>query len=70
MVIDLAQKRGIKVTETLLTRHEFYTADECFMTNTSSEVLPVVSIDGRTIGAGVPGSLTGLLAADFRKLNR
>ncbi len=67
VVMSLAQKRGIKVVETLLTRHELYTADECFMTNTSSEVLPVVSIDGRTIGAGVPGSLTGLLAAEFKR---
>ena len=70
VVIDLAKKRRLKIIETLLTRHEFYTADECFMTNTSSEVLPVTSIDGRTIGSGVPGPVTRHLAADFKKSTR
>ena len=68
LVIGLAGKRGWPVAETELTRHEFYAADECFLTNTSSEVLPVVSIDARTIGSGVPGPLTRLLAEDFKKL--
>lgn len=68
VVLDLAEKRGFKTVETLLTRHEIYTADECFMTNTSSEVLPVTSVDGRTIGAGVPGPITRFLAADFKML--
>jgi branched-chain amino acid aminotransferase len=75
IVIGLARKRGWKVRETELTRHEFYTADECFLTNTSSEVLPVVSIDGRAIGGarlpggqGKPGPLTRTLGDDFKGL--
>ncbi len=67
VVIALARKRGLQVLETLLTRHELYTASECFMTNTSSEVLPVVSLDGRPIGSGAPGPLTRALARDFKQ---
>ena len=68
IVIDLAGKRGWPVLETELTRHEFYAADECFLTNTSSEVLPVVRLDGRAIGAGKPGPWTRMLAEDFKRL--
>ena len=68
LVIGLAQKRGFSVRETELTRHEFYSADECFLTNTSSEVLPVVAIDERRIGTGGPGPLTQTLAKDFERL--
>ena len=66
-VIDLAKKRGLSVAETLLTRHDIYSAEECFMANTSSEVLPVVSVDGRDIAAGKPGVITQTLAQDFKK---
>lgn len=68
VVIDLAKRIGLEVVETLLTRHEFYNARECFMTNTSSEVLPVTSIDGRNIGAGVPGLITRRLMKEFKKM--
>jgi branched-chain amino acid aminotransferase len=67
VVIDLAGKKGLEITETCLTRHDIYTADECFMTNTSSEVLPVVRVDGREIGNGKPGAVTRLLAGEFKK---
>ena len=66
-VMELARKRGWRVLERPLSRHEIYTADECFITNTSSEVLPVVRVDERTIGAGQPGPVTQKLAEDFRK---
>ncbi len=65
-VIDLCRKRGFEVLETGLTRHEIYNADECFITNTSSEVLPVVKLDGRRIGTGAPGPVTKILKADFK----
>ncbi|MGH7198828.1 MAG: aminotransferase class IV [Candidatus Omnitrophota bacterium] len=67
-VIELAEKMGLAAVETLLTRHELYNAEECFITNTSSEILPVVSIDGRRIGEGAPGPVTRKLAKDFQKL--
>jgi branched-chain amino acid aminotransferase len=66
-VIELAEKRGIAVTETPLSRHEVYTADECFITNTSSEILPVVALDARTIGSGKPGEVTKSRAKDFKQ---
>lgn len=67
IVIDLARKRGLEIIETGLTRHEVYSAAECFITNTSSEILPVVSVDDRSIGDGKPGAVTRMLAADFKK---
>ncbi len=66
VVMEIAQARGFSTQETFLTRHELYTADECFMTNTSSEVLAVTSVDHRRIGLGVPGSVTLTLAKDFK----
>lgn len=66
VVIELAKARQTKVAETFLTRHDFYSADECFLTNTSSEVMPVVLLDGRRIGSGKPGPVTQALARDFK----
>ena len=65
-VMELARKRGLSVVETPLTRHDIYTAQECFLTNTSSEVLPVVRLDSRCIGNGSPGPVTRALGEDFR----
>ncbi|MBC7104972.1 MAG: branched-chain-amino-acid transaminase [Firmicutes bacterium] len=67
-VMELARARGVPVHETLFTRHDLYVADECFLTGTAAEVIPVVKIDGRTIGEGRPGRLTTLLIRDFREL--
>ncbi|MGQ9532670.1 MAG: branched-chain-amino-acid transaminase [Desulfotomaculales bacterium] len=69
-VIGLARARAIPVYETLFTRHDLYVADECFLTGTAAEVIPVVRIDGRTIGDGKPGKVTSLLIRDFRELTR
>ena len=66
-VLRLAAKRGLETEEIPLTRHDLYTAHECFITNTSSEILPAVEIDGRRIGDGKPGKLTRALGKDFRK---
>ena len=65
-VLDLCRERALEVAETFLTRHEIYNADECFMTNTSSEILPVVKLDGRLSGSGIPGPMTKILADDFK----
>jgi branched-chain amino acid aminotransferase len=69
-VMELAHPAGIDCREATLTRHDLYTADECFLTGTAAEVIPVVDIDGRTIGAGVPGPITGRLTRDFHALVR
>ena len=67
-VLELAAKRGIKVSETVLALHDLYNADECFLTGTGAEIVPVVGIDGRKIGNGKPGAKTLELLSDFREL--
>ena len=67
-VLELAAKRGIKVSETVLALHDLYNSDECFLTGTGAEIVPVVGIDGRRIGTGKPGAKTLQLLADFREL--
>jgi branched-chain amino acid aminotransferase len=69
-VMELAYAAGIDCREQTLVRHDLYTADECFLTGTAAEVIPVVEIDGRTIGAGVPGPITARLTTDFHALVR
>jgi len=67
-VIGIARSLKLTVKEVPLTRHELYNADESFLTNTSIELMPVVNIDGRKIGAGVPGHITKRLMAEFRRI--
>jgi len=69
-VMDLAHAAGIDCREATLTRHDLYTADECFLTGTAAEVIPVVEIDGRKVGLGTPGPVTSRLKADFHALVR
>src|SRR5262245_7865388 len=69
-VIRLAREAKIPVSETTLLRHDIYVADECFLTGTAAEVVPVTSLDGRPIGAGKPGPITRDLLERFRKLTR
>lgn len=66
-VIECAQKAGMTVHETRLTRHQLYTAEEVFLTNTSWEILPVREIDGRRIGQRVPGKVTAKLHTLFKE---
>jgi len=69
-VMELADAAGIDCREATLVRHDLYTADECFLTGTAAEVLPVVEIDGRKVGTGQPGPITTRLIADFHRLVR
>ncbi|MDE0768748.1 MAG: branched-chain-amino-acid transaminase [Opitutaceae bacterium] len=66
-VIELAEAAGLKVKECNLTRHEIWNADECFLTGTAAELIPVVKLDGRVIGEGVPGAVTKQLHAAFHQ---
>lgn len=68
VIIDLALEAGIPLEERPFTRHELYVAEECFMTGTAAEVIPVIEVDGRQIGSGTPGSVTRQLVARFRAL--
>jgi branched-chain amino acid aminotransferase len=69
-VIDCAKNMGIEVAEPNLTRYDLYTADEMFLTGTAAEMVPVVKVDGRVIGNGKPGPITGKLLAAFRGVTR
>jgi branched-chain amino acid aminotransferase len=69
-VMKLAKSAGYSVLETALTRHDFYTAAECFLTGTAAEIVPVVTLDGRNIGAGQPGPITKELIEQFRALTK
>jgi branched-chain amino acid aminotransferase len=69
-VMELATNAGIPVRETALTRHDVYVADECFLTGSAAEVIPVVKVDDRVIGDGQPGPITRDLAERFRALIR
>ena len=70
VVFDVAAELGLKVIETDVTRHDVFIADECFLTGTAAEVIPVVKADGRTIGAGKPGSITMRIIERFREMTR
>jgi len=67
-VMNIALSCGITSRETALTRYDLYTADECFMTGTGAEIMPVTKIDGRLIGSGEPGPATKSLIEEFRKV--
>jgi branched-chain amino acid aminotransferase len=69
-VIELARAAGREVREVPLTRHDVYIADECFLTGTAVEVIAVVKVDSRKIGAGKPGPVTHDLQERFHKLAR
>ncbi len=67
-VMQLAREMGMEVCETVMTRYELWTADEVFLTGTAAEVIAVVELDKRPIGAGKPGQVTKKLVQAYRKL--
>jgi branched-chain amino acid aminotransferase len=66
-IFDIAQEIGVPIRETNMTRYDIWCADECFLTGTGAEVIPVVKLDGREIGAGKPGPVTQKVLASFRR---
>jgi len=66
VVLQLARDLGIPTEETRLAVGDLAIADECFLTNTTVEVLPVTQVDGQRIGNGRPGEITRRLHASFR----
>ena len=68
VVSDIAGEFDIKVIEADFTRHDIFVADECFLTGTAAEIVPVVKADGRTIGNGKPGPITTRIIARFREM--
>ena len=69
-VIELAEGMQIPVQQIALTRHDVFIADECFLTGSAAEVIPVVKLDSRVIGDGQPGPITKKLTERFHQLTR
>ncbi len=69
-VIDIAKEIGMDIQEPDLTRYDVYNADECFITGSAAELVPIVKVDGRQIGEGKPGSKFNQLLQAFRNLTR
>ncbi len=70
VVMELAAEAGLKVAGPNLTRYDLFNADECFLTGTAAEVVPVVRIDGRVIGNGKPGRVTKSLVEQYHALTK
>ncbi len=70
IVLELAEKEGLTAMQQNLTRYDLYTADECFLTGTGAEIIPVTSIDKRKIGSGAAGDITRRLIAAFHEFVR
>jgi branched-chain amino acid aminotransferase len=68
VVMDLGRESGLQVGEPNLTRYDVFNADECFLTGTGAELIPVVKVDGRVIGEGKPGPVTRGLVEKYRAL--
>ena len=66
-IFDIATELGLPIRDTSVTRHDVWCADECFLTGTGAEVIPVVKLDGREIGNGKPGPVTSRVAESFRR---
>jgi branched-chain amino acid aminotransferase len=67
-VIELARNSGYTLREMSLTRHDVYIADEVFLSGTAAELIPVIKVDGRSIGSGKPGPVFKNLLERFRRL--
>ena len=70
VVLELARESGMAVSEPNLTRYDLFNADECFLTGTGAEIIAAVIIDGRVIGDGKPGPVTGQLIAQYQALTK
>lgn len=69
-VLDLAREAGLEVCEPDVTRYDVYNADECFLTGSAAELIPITKVDGRQIGEGTPGPVFKKLLGLFRDLTK
>jgi len=70
LIIRLAKKLGIEVTERNITPNELFTADEAFFTGTAAEVAPIREVNKRLIGAGKQGPVTKRIMQEFEKATK
>ena len=70
VVMEIARESGMSVSEPDLTRYDLFNAEECYLTGTGAEIIPVVKIDGRVIGTGKPGPVTKSLVEKYHALTQ
>jgi branched-chain amino acid aminotransferase len=70
VVFDIASEFDINIVEADFSRHDTFVADECFLTGTAAEIVPVIKVDGRSIGSGKPGPITTRIIARFCEMTR
>jgi len=70
VVFEIAAELGIKISEVDISRHDVFIADECLLSGTAAEVIPVIKADGRVIGTGKPGPISLRMIARFREITR
>ena len=66
IVMEIAREQGITVRERPFTQKELFALDELFVSGTTTDVTPIVTVDGRTIGSGKPGPVTKQLYAGLQ----
>lgn len=69
-IFDIAKTLNVPIEEHDLTRYDIWNADECFLTGTGAEVIPVVKLDGRQVGSGTPGPIFQQVLEVFREVVR
>ena len=69
-ILDIAVKLKVKTQQGFISRHQVYNSDVCFLTGTAAVLIPVVKVDGRTIGSGRPGPVTMKLLKAFKELTK
>jgi branched-chain amino acid aminotransferase len=67
VMFEVGRTVGVDVREAVLGDDDLYRADEAFLTSTTREAVPIVTVDDRTIGAGTPGPVTLRLLEEFRR---
>jgi len=70
MVISIAKKMKIQLRQIPFKCNKVYKADECFLTGTAAELIPVVKVDGKKIGIGSPGRMTSIFLEKFKELTK
>jgi len=69
-VIDIARKKRIRFKKIPFTCSKIYSADECFLTGTAAEIIPVIKVDKKIIASGNPGKTTLMFMKEFHKLTK
>src|SRR5207237_10774003 len=70
VVFEMAAELGIKITENDITRHDVFIADECVLTGTAAELIPVIKADGGLIGNGKPGPISARMIGRVRQVSQ